>query len=182
MGVLRLSLFEHPEGVETAVGPRVVYDVARNEAYFGAARVGGPALRWELAEAGEGAALSIEVDFDPSEAWLLRCDRVDFPPGGVAYLHTHPGPGIRRLLFGEITIESAGHATTYGPGGAWFESGPEPVFAAASASEETAFVRVMVLPREWEGKRTIHYVNQADADRPKTQRPTLFLDEPITLV
>ena len=67
-------------------------------------------------------------------------------------------------------------------GGAWFESGPEPVFAAASASEETAFVRVLILPREWAGKRTIRYVNEEDEDKPKTQRATVFLDEPIELV
>lgn len=176
---MRLSLYEHPEGIETAAGPRVVYDVARNEAHFGAARVDGHALRWELGDAGQGVALSAELDVDLSEAWLIRCDRVDFPPGGVAYLHRHPGPGIRRLLFGVITIESAGHTATYGAGEAWFESGPEPVFAAASASEETAFVRVMILPREWAGKRTIRYANEEDEDKPKTQRATVFLDEPI---
>jgi hypothetical protein len=32
----------------------------------------------------------------------MRCDRIDFPPGGIAYRHTHPGPGIRRLLFGSV--------------------------------------------------------------------------------
>ena len=36
---------------------------------------------------------------------VLRCDRVDFPPGGVAYRHVHPGPGIRRILYGELTID-----------------------------------------------------------------------------
>jgi hypothetical protein len=178
---VRLSLFEHPEGVEIGAGPRIVYDIARNEAHFGAARIDGPALRWELADAGKGAALSAEIELDASEAWLLRCDRVDFPPGGVAYLHRHPGPGIRRLLFGEITIESESRSTIYGPGEAWFERGPEPVLAAASPAEETAFVRVMVLPREWAGKRTIRYVNQEDEDKPKTQRATVFLDEPVSL-
>ena len=48
---------------------------------------------------------------DPSTApagdYLLRCDRVDFPPGGEAFLHTHQGPGIRVLLFGSIRIETA---------------------------------------------------------------------------
>ena len=106
---------------------------------------------------------------------------MDFPPGGVAYRHTHPGPGIRCLLVGEIRIDSEGHSTTYGPGQPWFESGPDPVFAAASETEDTAFVRVLLLPREWEGKRTISYVDPADAEKPKTQRATIFLEHPVEL-
>ena len=54
----------------------------------------------------------------------MRCDRVDFEPGGIAYRHTHPGPGIRYLLFGAITIDSLGAQHTLGPGEAWFERGP----------------------------------------------------------
>lgn len=177
----RLSLYEHADGVETGSGPRVLYDVGRDEAHFGAACVEGHALRWELEHrSGEGAKLSARVELEGDE-WLMRCDRVDFPPGGRAYLHTHPGPGIRCLLEGRITIESAGGIHEYGPLEAWFESGPEPVYAAASETEPTAFVRVMLLPREWAGKRTIRYVNAEDAEKPKTQRATVFLDEPIEL-
>jgi hypothetical protein len=176
---VRLSLYEESSGVETGPGNRVVYDLDRNEAHFGAARVPGNALRFELEpEARADARLSVEVDVSAG-AWLLRCDRVDFPPGGVAYRHTHPGPGIRCLLAGWIRIESGGEKHEYGPLEAWFESGPEPVFAAASETQETAFVRVMLLPRHWAGKRTIKYVDPVDADKPKTQRATVFLDEPV---
>ena len=177
---MRLALLEYPDGVETEPGNRVVYDLERNEAHFGAARVAGAALVWELGGDGAGAALSADVDLDPGLEWIVRCDRIDFPPGGVAYLHTHPGPGIRRLLFGSIRIDTEGHSTMYGPGGAWFERGPSPVYAAASESEGSAFVRVMLLPREWEGKRTIAYINPEDADKPKLQRATVFFDHPLT--
>jgi len=34
----------------------------------------------------------------------------------------------------------------------------------------------MLLPRVWEGKRTIRYVDPADEDTPKLQRPTVFFD------
>ena len=177
---MRLSLFHHPIGVETAAGNRAVYDIDRNEAHFGAATVHAPALVWELQEERpEGALLSAEVELDPGVDWLMRCDRVDFPPGGVAYLHTHPGPGIRCLLAGEIRIATEGRATSYGPLEAWFERGPDPVWAAASNVEETAFVRVLLLPTEWEGRRTIHYVNAEDADKPKTQRAVVFFDRPL---
>ena len=111
----------------------------------------------------------------------MRCDRVDFPPGGIAYRHTHPGPGIRYLLFGSIRIDAGGSSHDYGPGQAWFESGPEPVLATASAGEDTAFVRVLLLPREWQGKRTIRYVDPVDDEKPKLQRATVFLEQPIDL-
>jgi quercetin dioxygenase-like cupin family protein len=173
------SLVEHPRGVETEAGNRVVYDLDRDEAFFGAARVDGPALVWELGGSGQDAALSVELDLEPAVECLVRCDRVDFPPGGIAYRHTHPGPGIRRLLFGELTIETGGHAETYGAGGVWFESGPEPVLATASATEDTAFVRVLLLPAEWVGKRTIRYVDPADDGRPKLQRARVYLEQPL---
>jgi len=179
---VRLSLYDEPGGVQTDAGNRVVYEQARNQAHFGAAAVEGPALRFELEEEpGPGALLSVEVALEPGERWLMRCDRVDFPPGGIAYLHTHPGPGVRCLLFGAIRIESGGEAHDYGPLEPWFESGPEPVFATTSEAEASAFVRVMLLPREWAGRRTIRYVDPADAEKPKTQRATVFFDEPIAL-
>jgi len=142
----------------------------------------GTSLHWELLDdTPPGALLAAEVALDPAAGWLLRLDRVDFPPGGVAYRHTHPGPGIRYLLFGSIRIETGGATHEYGAGEPWFESGPEPVFAAAAATEPSAFVRCMLLPREWEGKRTIRYVDPADEQRPKLQRATVFLEQPVTL-
>ena len=161
---MRVSI--HPGGVETAAGSRVVYDVDRDEAHFGAARVDGAAVVWE-------------VDDRPEGDWLIRCDRVDFPPGGVAYRHTHPGPGIRVLLEGRIRIDSAGESHEYGPLESWYESGPEPVFAAASEAEETAFVRVMLVPRELEGQRTIRYVDPADGEKPKLQRARIYFEQPL---
>ena len=183
-----LALHEHAGGVSVSPGNRVVYDLAADTASFGAAIVAGAALSWELttgdaSDGGSpeaaGAALAAIVDLDDSQQWLMRCDRVDFPPGAVAYRHTHPGPGIRRLLFGELTVTTGGVTTTHRAGSPWFESGPEPVYAEASATEETAFVRVMLLPLEWAGKRTIRYTDPADADRPARQRARVYLEEPL---
>jgi quercetin dioxygenase-like cupin family protein len=111
----------------------------------------------------------------------MRCDRIDFPPGGIAYRHTHPGPGIRYLLHGELDITTEGKMLSYGKGGAWFESGPEPVLAESSQHQPTAFVRVLILPAEWAGKRTIRYVDPADDNLPKLQKPTVYFEHPITL-
>ena len=164
---MSLVLSEHPEGVETEPGNRVVYDLERNEALFGQAQVNGPALVWELAgDPGPGG-------------WLLRCDRVDFPPGGVAYRHVHPGLGIRRILHGELTIDRDGVKHTYRTGESWLEDADDPVLATASATEDTAFVRVLLLPAEWAGKRTIRYLDPADEEKPKLQRATVFLEEPL---
>jgi quercetin dioxygenase-like cupin family protein len=176
---LRFTLHEHPGGVETEAGPRVVYDRERNEAWVGHARVSGHALVWELGGEAAGAALVAEVELDPAVGWVVRCDRIDFPPGGIAHRHVHPGPGIRRLLFGELTIDAEGHARSISPGGAWFEGPDYPVLATASTTEDTAFVRVLLLPREWEGKRTIRYLDPADEAKPKLQRATVLLEEPL---
>lgn len=177
----RLSLSIFPDGVQTEPGPRVAFGLERNEASLGAATIDGPALVWELGEPDDSVELSAPLDLDPAADWLVRCDRVDFSPGAVAYRHTHPGPGIRVLLHGSIRIESAGTSKQYGPLEPWFESGPEPVYAEASTTLESAFVRVMLLPREWAGRRTIRYVDPADADKPKSQSATVLLERPIDL-
>ncbi|MDX6511030.1 MAG: hypothetical protein QOE36_534 [Gaiellaceae bacterium] len=179
---MRLQLREFPNGVEVARGNVVVYDVAADTASFCGGAADGHSLVWTLAEEEDrNAVLDAPVDLDPALDWMIRCDRVDFPPGGVAYRHTHPGPGIRCLLKGEIRIESRGETETYGLFDAWFESGPEPVYASASESEETGFVRVMLLPAEYAGQRTIRYVDPADAEKPKTQRVKILLEEPLNL-
>jgi quercetin dioxygenase-like cupin family protein len=164
---LSLSLSEHPGGVTTQPGNRVVYDLERNEAHFGAAQVDGAALVWEL-EADPGAA-----------EWVLRCDRVDFPPGGIAYRHVHPGPGIRRILHGALTIDRWGDTRTYRVGESWLEEADDPVVATGSTTEETAFVRVLLLPVEWAGERTIRYLDPADDEKPKLQRATVLLEHAV---
>jgi hypothetical protein len=178
---LIFAVHEQPEGVETKAGPCVVYDLVANVARFGAARVEGPAVVWTIGESAlDGTpALTAEVDPDPTLGWVARCDRVDFPPGSVAYRHVHPGPGIRRLLFGSLRIESEGESRVYGPGEPWFEGSEQPVLATASETEPTAFVRVLLLPGEWAGRRTIRYLDPADDERPKRQRAEILLEEPL---
>jgi quercetin dioxygenase-like cupin family protein len=182
---MRLSLYEFETGVDTIGGDRVVYDIANDAAFLGEAHVDGHALVWQLDETpeeAEGARLSRRVQLDPYEDWVLRCDRVDFPPGGIAHTHTHPGPGIRYLLHGELDITTEGKMASYGKGGVWFESGPDPVLATASGHQPTAFVRVLVLPAEWAGKRTIRYVDPADDSRPKLQKAAVYFEHPISLL
>jgi quercetin dioxygenase-like cupin family protein len=171
--------------------------LAANSAWHGAVACevraganGASLLRWELvrveAPSGEAAgadsrlALAREVELADAGGCLMRCDRVDFPPGGIAYLHTHRGPGIRCLLAGEIRVEVNGAAHAIKPGEAWFEAGPDPVLAHASEREPTSFARVMLLPRELQGKSSIRYALPEDQDKPKTQKYQVFCDEFIT--
>lgn len=162
-----------------------------DEAAVTAGAGGAMLLRWELvtggratdAPAGPGItssfALAHSVELNDPGGYLMRCDRVDFPVGGIAYTHVHRGPGIRCLLAGGLRVEVNGRAHDIAPGGAWFEAGPDPVLALASKTEPTAFVRVMILPRELKGKSSIRYVRIEDADKPKTQIYRIFSDEPI---
>jgi hypothetical protein len=154
---------------------------------------GATCWRWELAK-GDAAAcvivgpeicsrekLSAALDTLPKGELLLRGDSVAFPPGGCAFLHTHQGPGIRCLIEGGIRIDTRGHSTSYGPGGAWYESGPDPVFAQAAADRPSRFIRVMILPRALLGKSSLQLVNEEDKTKPRAQQYKVFVDTPIEL-
>jgi hypothetical protein len=154
-------------------------------------KIGATCWRWELAGgAGDGTAsgdgvrslekLAASVALPPGEL-LLRCDSVAFPPGGCAYLHTHAGPGIRCLIEGGIRIDTHGHSTSYGPGSAWFESGPEPVFAQSTADRPSRFIRVMIIPRAFMGKSTLRLVNKDDEGKPRAQQYKVYFDVPLNL-
>ena len=151
---------------------------------------GATVWRWEAVSASEGpdeyghrTTLRLAGRIDPAaiaEDLLIRLDSVAFPPGGTALLHTHQGPGIRCLREGEIRIDTEGRSSSYGPGGAWFESGPEPVFAQASPNVPSRFIRAMVLPRSLLGASSIRYVRNEDRDRPKSQTYRVFAEMPIS--
>lgn len=149
-------------------------------------------LRWELVPGADATprllgtdsrlVLAAPMTLDPAQSYLLRCDRVDFPPGGEALTHTHQGGGIRCLLAGSIRIDTLGASHAYGPLGAWFEAGPDAVYAAADAKLPSAFARVMVLPRALlGGKSSIKYVRAEDLEKPKSQRYQILVDEPFDI-
>jgi quercetin dioxygenase-like cupin family protein len=178
------------DGSVSLAASGAVSALAPNSAWCGAAALslragseGARLLRFELAsgEGSGGALVAASVALDPAGAYLLRCDRVEFPPGGIAYRHTHQGPGLRCLVAGAIRIDTQGAGHDYAPGEAWFETGADPVVATASATETTAFIRVMVLPRALVGKSSIRYVDPADRDKAKPQRYQIYVDQPIEL-
>src|SRR5579863_241992 len=157
------------------------------------AESGGATLwRWEVvrdAATGDGNAgggvvsrekLAARLETLPKGALLLRGDGVAFPPGGCAYLHRHEGPGIRCVIEGGIRIDTHGRSTSYGPGGAWYETGPDGVFAQG-ADRPTRFIRVMILPRAYLGKSSIEYLDEADKAKPKSQSYKIYIDMPLTM-
>ena len=73
--------------------------------------------------------------------------------GGCAYRHRHQGPGIRCLIEGGIRIDTHGRSTSYGPGGAWYESGARTGVRAGRGPAASRFIRVMILPRAVSGKK-----------------------------
>ena len=152
---------------------------------------GATVWRWEVRSSnvdadvhGHRTTLRLAGRIDPAaiaDELLIRLDSVAFPPGGAALLHTHQGPGIRCLREGEIRIDTEDRSSSYCPGGAWFESGPKPVFAQASINVSSRFIRTMVLPRSLLGASSIRYVNDEDRDRPKSQTYRVFSEKPINL-
>ena len=147
--------------------------------------------RWELSDARQPIAkagsvsvisrdrLSKALTGLPPGELLWRGDSVAFPPGGCAYLHRHQGPGIRCIIEGELRVDTQGASHTYQVGDAWFEAGPDPVFAQAG-TKPTRFIRVMILPRSLVGKSSIQYVNPEDKAKPKVQQYRVFVDAPLT--
>jgi hypothetical protein len=194
-----LSLAALPHMIYVVHGSIAIADrVSRSDEGFGgedATRLkGGPegatVWRWELvadrsaASSSAGASvtsrekLAVRLDTLPQGPLLLRGDSVAFPPGGCAYLHRHQGPGIRCLLEGGIRIDAAGRSTSYGPGGAWYESGPEPVFAQA-ADKPTRFIRVMILPMAYLARSSVEYLREEDKGKPRTQTYKIYADMPM---
>ena len=147
--------------------------------------------RWELSRGDQGSMvasapgmmshekLTAFLETLPKSELLMRGDSVAFPPGGCAYTHVHQGPGIRCMIEGGLRIDTHGRSTSYGPGGAWYETGPDPVFAQAAEDRPSRFIRVMILPRALIGKSSIQYVKAEDKDKPKTQKYQIFADAPI---
>ena len=139
----------------TAVGPDNAWH-GEAATHLRAGPEGAMLWRWDLLAANDDARpastagfrstpkLSAILDTLPEGDLLLRGDTVAFGPGGCAYRHVHQGPGIRCLIEGGIRIDVHAASTSYGPGGAWFEAGPDPVFAQAAPDRASRFIRVMI--------------------------------------
>lgn len=124
--------------------------------------------------------LAAEIDLDATRPVLFRADRVDFLPGGVTPRHGHKGAGIRRLLFGRLVAEIGDQIHRVEAGGAWFETGKDPVIGR-NIAPASAFVRGLALPVELKGQPTFVPWTPEEATKPRGVRPQPFFDEIVTL-
>ena len=199
LGALNRVIYCHRGALDLSDGTHLIEDEAwygSGEVAFTAGDDGAVLWRFELcadnadptllgADDGNAEiASTLQVDAelegpDAGSGWIMRCDSVKFPMGGIAFTHVHQGPGIRVVREGQIRIDTGGESETYLPGQAWFEPGPDAVFAQTSELQCSRFIRVMILPEELKGKSSIQYVNAEDLDKPKSQRYKGYVDEPI---
>jgi hypothetical protein len=150
--------------------------------------------RWELAlpnaaavlQAGGGvlsqlrmARVITSLAIAEGTRWLFRLDRIFTPAGRIADRHQHPGPGIRCLLEGTFNVQQdAESARDVRPGEPWWETGSDTVIAWSSPQMGAKFLRGMVLPVEWEGKVTGHWLS---GRQPPPGNWKLYLDRVIAL-
>ena len=172
---------------------RVVYDVHANTADFdtyavvSAARTSpsscdraSPELSSSSTPPAPGALLAAEIDL-PAGEHLLRCDRVDFPPGGEAFLHTHQGPGIRCSCSAVPHRDARRAARLRARRAPGSRPGPIRSTPRRTATSRARSCACMVLPRALLGSPSIRYVRDEDRDAPESQRYTVFVDEPVEL-
>jgi len=199
--MMRLALFEERlEGAALALPPAVHGIYLRHGAATldgtpllpdaavlakGPARLSGTGEVWRF-EVADAAGLTAPHEHarlvlarplarDPAAPFVLRMDRVDFPPEGATPKHGHAGPGIRRLLSGRLLAEVGEEAHRIDPGGAWFETGADPVVGRVLAPG-SAFIRCMVLDAELLGRPTFRAWTPEEAAKPRSASYRLFFD------
>ena len=117
-------------------GPLVAYDVAdggrhlrgRRQAHASSAPVSCSCGRWSTGRA-DGAVLAAEVDLNGEDrTWCGATASSSLPTAWPSCTRTR-GPGIRCLVEGQFAVETQGTRHEIDRLGAWFEAGPDPVYA-----------------------------------------------------
>jgi hypothetical protein len=132
------------------------------------------------AEERAGLILAHPLPRDPALPFVLRLDRVDFLPAAETPKHGHAGPGIRRLLSGRLLAEVGEAAHRIEAGGAWYETGTDPVIGRVLAPG-SAFIRCMVLDAALLGQPSFRAWDAAEAAKPRGAQYRLFFDTLTTL-
>jgi len=168
--MLRLceDVLSNHAAIELPALPRMIFVV------HGSIAIADRTLRDDEAFGGEGAIMLKAGSAGATLwRWELITREADF--GRPA-----PGSGIisHEKLAAMLSTAPAGALLLRG--GAWYETGPDGVFAQA-ADRPTRFIRVMILPRAYLGKSSVEYLNEADKAKPKLQSYKIFVDMPIEL-
>ncbi|ODT66642.1 MAG: hypothetical protein ABS75_26585 [Pelagibacterium sp. SCN 63-23] len=111
---------------------------------------------------------------------ILRADRVESNPGAATPLHGHRGPGIRRLLKGQLRAYIGENIERIDTGTAWFETGTDWVIGKNIHDSASAFVRVMILPAELAGGTSSFVAaNAEEASKPRSVTYRLFGEQAV---
>ena len=126
---------------------------------------GGEGVRSQFITSQEIATLGLGT----RSGWLFRCDGTEMAPGSVALPHVHAGPGLRCMIEGSMTVEEHGAITEHKPGDWWYETNVDPVIARSTDPGGTRFIRIMVLPAEFKGFPSVHFLDPADYEKLKNR-------------
>lgn len=115
-----------------------------------------PAMKLQTPVEGFMTALNGKVD--------LRASEVEFEPGGVVKDHYHFGPGIRRVLAGELTLiyadtkkEQVVHAGEY-----FYETGDTNIWAQNRGTEPAKLLIVELVPAGLKGSAMAPLARRAE--------------------
>ncbi len=140
---------------------------------LGAVRLDGqmPASHSAVEMSGVGAAMKFEASVEGflkplNGKFKLRATEVDFEPGGALGNHYHVGPGIRRVLAGELTVVDAetGKELHVRAGEYFYESG-EQSFRVYNRGTQSAKLLVMeLLPATLQGSAMVPPARRAELE------------------
>lgn len=147
-------------------------------------------LRWELVpadgpdeieEAGLTSGLLTEqtVDLPEDGEMLMRLDAVALPAGTDDPTHILPGPSLRVLADGEVTVEMGERSTPHRPGGAWYQAKGEEAAVRGADTAPALILRAALLPTSLKGESAIFYAEAPDGERPPPAR--VYVDREIAL-
>ncbi|HYL13400.1 MAG TPA: cupin domain-containing protein [Terriglobales bacterium] len=102
-----------------------------------------PSLKLQTPLEGFMTALNGKLD--------LRASEVEFTPGGEVRDHYHFGPGIRRVMDGELTLvyPDTNKEQVVRAGDYFYESGDVNIWAVNRGSQTARLLIVELVPRDW---------------------------------
>jgi quercetin dioxygenase-like cupin family protein len=117
-----------------------------------------PALKLQAPVEGFLTALNGKLD--------MRASEVEFEPGGGVKDHFHYGPGIRRVLAGELTLvdPEKGTEQTIRVGEYFYESGDRNLPAFNRGKETAKLLIVELVPAGWKASAMLPLARRAEAE------------------
>lgn len=92
---------------------------------------------------------------------LIRLDCVQSGAGAITPPHRHQGPGIRRLVTGNVLAQADDDFDLIRAGGAWFETGEETIIGSNDPVLDTKFLRLLLLPATLQGGQSSFLATEA---------------------